>query len=100
MLISSLARYLTLIMEVTHSYETSTDIQRNTRRYIPEDINIQRDNSVGIATGYRPDTGVRFPAGARDFSLLYSVQMGSGARVASYWMGTGGYFPGVRAARE
>jgi hypothetical protein len=28
--------------------------------------------------------GVRFPAGARDFSLLHSVQNGSGAHPASY----------------
>jgi hypothetical protein len=32
--------------------------------------------------GYRLDgreIGIRFPAGARDFSLLHSVQIGSGA---------------------
>jgi hypothetical protein len=35
----------------------------------------------------------RFPAEARDFSLHYSVQTGSGAHPASYTMGTGGSFP-------
>jgi hypothetical protein len=33
---------------------------------------------------------VRFLAGARDFSLVCSVQTGSGAKPASYIMGTGG----------
>jgi hypothetical protein len=44
-------------------------------------------------------TGVRFPTGERDFSLLHSVQTGSGAHPASYPMGTGGYFPEGKAAR-
>jgi hypothetical protein len=48
----------------------------------------KRDSSVGIVMA-----GVRFPAGTRDFSLLHSVQTGSGAHPASYIMGTGGYFP-------
>jgi hypothetical protein len=38
--------------------------------------------------------GVRYPAGVRDFSFLYSVQAGSGARPASPPMGAGGCFPG------
>jgi hypothetical protein len=37
-----------------------------------------------------------FPAAARDFSLLYSVQSGSGAHLTSYQMGTGGSFPGIK----
>jgi hypothetical protein len=40
-----------------------------------------RESSVGIATGYK--AGVRFPSGARDFSLLHSVQAGSGAHPPS-----------------
>jgi hypothetical protein len=35
----------------------------------------------------------RFPAGVRDFSLLHSVQTGSGAHPASHPVGTGGSFP-------
>jgi hypothetical protein len=31
---------------------------------------------------------VQFPAGARDFSFLYSVQSSSGPHMASYTMGT------------
>jgi hypothetical protein len=37
---------------------------------------------------------VVFPAGATDFSLLNSVQIGSGAHPASYPEGTAGCFPG------
>jgi hypothetical protein len=44
------------------------------------------------------DTGwaveVRFLAGTKDFSLLYSVETGSGAHPAPYSIGTGGSFPG------
>jgi len=42
--------------------------------------------------------GVRFPAGAGNFSLNYRVQNGSEAHPASYLMGTGGSFPGGKAA--
>jgi hypothetical protein len=48
------------------------------------------DSVVGIATGYGlDDQGV---------TLLHSVQTGSGARPASYSMGTGDSFPGGKAA--
>jgi hypothetical protein len=54
--------------------------------------------SVGIATGYGlggRETGVRFPAEARDCcSLFHSVQTGSGAHPASYTIGTGALSPG------
>jgi hypothetical protein len=42
------------------------------------------DSSVGIATPTGWKAGVRFTAGARDFSLLLSVQSGSWAHSASY----------------
>jgi hypothetical protein len=42
--------------------------------------------------------GVRFPAEARDFSLLRIVQASPGAHPAFYTMGTGGLFPGNKAA--
>jgi hypothetical protein len=60
-----------------------------------------RDSSVGIALGYGlGDRGstVRLPAGAGNFSLRHRVQNGSGAHPASYPMGTGGSFPGGKAA--
>jgi hypothetical protein len=45
--------------------------------------------------------GIRFPAGAGNFFLRRHVQNGSGAHPASYPMGTGGSFPGVkRSGRE
>jgi hypothetical protein len=63
-----------------------------------------RDISVGIALGYGLDdrgSGVRFPAGAENFSVNHRVQNGSGAHPASYPMGTRGSFLGVkRPGRE
>jgi len=41
--------------------------------------------------------GVRFPAGAANFSLHHRVQIGSGAQPASYPMGTTRSFPGGKA---
>jgi hypothetical protein len=59
------------------------------------------DSSVGIALGYGLDdrgSRFRFPAGAGNFSLHHRVHNGSGAHLASYPMGTGGSFPGGKAA--
>jgi hypothetical protein len=42
--------------------------------------------------------GVRFPARARSFSSLNSIQTGSGAHTPSYPMGIGGSFLGGKAA--
>jgi hypothetical protein len=56
-----------------------------------------RDSSVSIALGYGlydRDSGVRFLAGAGNFSLSHHVQNGSGAHPASYPMGIRGSFPG------
>jgi hypothetical protein len=47
-----------------------------------------------------PDSKVRFPAGAGNFSLRHRVQTGSGVHSASYPMGTRGSFPGGKAAGE
>jgi hypothetical protein len=41
--------------------------------------------------------GVRFPAGAKDFSSNLCLQTGSGAYPASCTMGTGGPFPRGKA---
>jgi hypothetical protein len=41
---------------------------------------------------------VRLPAGAGNVCLHHRVQNGSGVHLASYLMGTGGSFPGVKAA--
>jgi hypothetical protein len=42
--------------------------------------------------------GVRFPAGAGNFSLRHHVQTGSGAHPAFYSVGTGDSLPGGKAA--
>jgi hypothetical protein len=44
------------------------------------------------------DNGVRFPAGAGNFSLNHRIQNGSGAHPASYPIGTRGSFPWGKAA--
>jgi hypothetical protein len=61
---------------------------------------MSRDSPVGIATGYGLDdrgVGVRVPEGQK-FLLLHIVQTGSGVHPTPYKMGTGGLFPGVKAA--
>jgi hypothetical protein len=59
---------------------------------------MSRDNSVGIATGYELDGRGWIPDRGRDFSLLHSVQSGSGAHLTSHAMGTGNSFLGGKAA--
>jgi hypothetical protein len=57
-------------------------------------------NITGIVTRLQAGrSGVRIPAGVRDFSLLQNVQNGSGVHLASYTMGTRCSFPGGKAAR-
>jgi hypothetical protein len=59
-----------------------------------------RDSVVGIVTSYRLDervVGVRISQG-QEFSLLQIVQTGSEVHQTSYPMGTGGPFPGSKAA--
>jgi hypothetical protein len=54
-----------------------------------------RNSSVCIATGYGPDSlelSARFPVGAKDTSLLQSVQTSSESHPSSYTVGNGGYF--------
>jgi hypothetical protein len=57
-----------------------------------------RENSVCIAMSYELDGQVQFSAGTRDFSLFRSVQAGLEAHPASYPVGTGTSFTGVKAA--
>jgi hypothetical protein len=64
-------------------------------------ITESRHSSVSVALGYGLDnrgSRVRFPAGARNFSLHHRVQNDSGAHLASYPMGTKGSFPGCKVA--
>jgi hypothetical protein len=62
-----------------------------------------RDSAVGIATGYGLDgrgVGVQILLG-KDFSSLHVVQTNYGVHPASYPMGNGGSFPGIkRPGRE
>jgi hypothetical protein len=61
--------------------------------YTPN-VNVGRDSSDGIANGYGLDVlGIESRWRAR-FSA--HVQTGPGAHPASYTMGTGSFFPGVK----
>jgi hypothetical protein len=53
-------------------------------------------NSVGIATGYGLDDRGSIPGRGKRFSLLPSVQTGSGVHPASYPVGTGALSIGVK----
>jgi hypothetical protein len=75
------------------------------KKILPFVIKIKsRDSSVGIALGYGLDDrgfGVRFLAGAGNFSLNHPAQSGSGDHPASYPIGTRGSFLDVkRPGRE
>jgi hypothetical protein len=48
--------------------------------------------------GYRLDDRVSILSMGRIFSLCHRVQSDSGAHAGSYPMGTGGFFPGSKAA--
>jgi hypothetical protein len=56
-------------------------------------VPISSDSSVNIATAYGLDRRGLIPSRGKRFSLLHSVQTGSGAHPASYPMGTAGPFP-------
>jgi hypothetical protein len=58
---------------------------------------ISWDSSIGIAARSGLDDWVRFLAGARDFSLLHSIQTSSGDHPASYPVGIRGSFPRDKA---
>jgi hypothetical protein len=53
-------------------------------------------SSISIVSDYRLDDRVRSPAEAKDLSSSLCVQTSSGAHPASYPMGTGGPFLGVK----
>jgi hypothetical protein len=55
-------------------------------------------SSVDIATGYDLDGRCSIPGKDKRFSLLHSVQIGSGAHPASYPMGARGSFSRGKAA--
>jgi hypothetical protein len=55
--------------------------------------------SVGIATEHGLDGMYSNPGKEQDFSFFRNVQTGSGVHQAFYPMGTGGDFPGGKAAR-
>jgi hypothetical protein len=59
-----------------------------------------QDSAVGIATSYGlDDQGIEFESQwGQEFSLLHVVQTDPGAHHTSYPMGTGGPFPGGKAA--
>jgi hypothetical protein len=76
------------------SNEYSTSISSTNRNPV------SRDSSVGIATSYWLDdrgVGVQVPVGSRIFTSLWRSDRLWGTLI-SYPMGTGGSFPGGKAA--
>jgi hypothetical protein len=63
-------------------------------------VSVSWDSVVGIATASGLKTeGSEFESRwGQEFSVLHIVQIGSGVHPASYPMGTGGSFPGGKAA--
>jgi hypothetical protein len=62
----------------------------------------RRGSSISIVSDYGLDDwaiGVRFPAGAKDFSSSLCVQTGSGVHPASRTMGIGDPFPRAKRGR-
>jgi hypothetical protein len=73
-------------------------LDMRTLRHIP-DTTLHTVRIVAIVSEcYHNSVWVRFPAVLRDFSSLHSFRTGSGAHPASYPTGTGGSFPGNKAA--
>jgi hypothetical protein len=70
-------------------------LYNNIRIYATPHPLMSRNSSVSIATGWK--AGVLFPAGIWNLSLIYSVQIGSGAYPASSPVGTGDSFHGSKA---
>jgi hypothetical protein len=59
-----------------------------------------RDILVAIATYWKTEeSGVQFPTGKRDFSLLHNIPRGCAASPTSYPMGAGSNFSSGKAAR-
>jgi hypothetical protein len=80
------------ITTATHRYEQFFDVDFVTLTHVTTERAFCSYKDRG--------SGVRFPAGAGNFSLHHGVQNGCGAHPASYAMGTRGSFPGVKAAGE
>jgi hypothetical protein len=59
-------------------------------------LSVNRKSSVGIATISVPGGYDSIPDKGKTFSLLHIVQVGSGAHPASYLVGTGCSFAGVK----
>jgi hypothetical protein len=57
---------------------------------------MNRNSSGDIGKSYGLDGWSSIPDRGRDFSLLHSVQTGSGAPPAYYTVGVGRFFPGVK----
>jgi hypothetical protein len=67
-------------------------------KYKKDIFQVYCDSSVGIATSYRlDDRGVRVSSPDRVKNFVYVIQTGSGFH-PTYPMGTGGCFPGGKAA--
>jgi hypothetical protein len=91
----SLGRHSSLAGPKPRSQATDNAIKQTAVNIINQN---SRGGSVGIAAGQRPDGSGSIPGRDKKFSLLHSVQTGSGAHLASHPVGTGGSLPWGKAA--
>jgi hypothetical protein len=75
-----------------------TSSQQSGNKYANPNVRNSRGSSVGIATGFGLYGRASVHGKGKRFSLLYKFQTGPGVHPASYALGTGGSFPGVKLA--
>jgi hypothetical protein len=61
-------------------------------------MNVNRDIPGGVEMGCGLDGQLAILGRGKRFSLLYNIEIGSGAHTASYTMGAGVLSPEIRAA--
>jgi hypothetical protein len=86
--------------KMPHTVRVTSLLSTCLKDLIIRDTNGELGSSVSIVSDYGLDDRsieVRCPAEANGFFSSLCVQTGSGAHPASFTMGTGGHFPGVKA---
>jgi hypothetical protein len=79
---------------ILHFRHTREHLSATVRRLILQKFPIEAQSLKRRVTSWT--AGVRFPRGARNFSLLCSVQTGSGVHPVPYPVGIEGSFPTVK----
>jgi hypothetical protein len=90
-----LSSHLKLLMPRALEYSGQKNISKNNSGII---LGGSQDSSVGMATDCSQDGRDSILSRTKEFSVLHSLQTGTGAHPVSYPMSTGTYFPGGNAA--